>query len=48
MSCPIWKEEIGAVLGICARSVRAVDSLYKAPSAFPGKEGNPCAAHKWK
>lgn len=50
MSWPIWKEDIGAILGICARSVRDLDCLYKALSgtAFPGKEGNPCVAPKWE
>lgn len=50
MLCPIWKEDMGAILGICARSMRDLHCLYKAlwGTAFPLKEGNPCVAHKWE
>lgn len=42
MSCPIWKEDIGAV--------RDLDCLYKAlrGTAFPEKEGNLCVTLKWE
>lgn len=50
MLCPIWKEDMGAILGICPRSVRDLHCLYKAlwGTAFPLKEGNPCVTHKWE